>query len=287
LQLETIKFFAHSTDSQDQSDWEPLLDHLKAAARTAGEHAAKFGAGELGHTAGPLHDLGKYSETFQRRIRGAGDKIDHAAPGACIAEAQYGKLGKLIGFAVAGHHAGLADGTLTAETWGWVTPLSERLPQHAEAGRKALAAAKADGLDLSAAALTFPVMKPRSKDGIGFSCAFLARMIFSTLVDADYIETERFYAEHEGREIERGDRTSLAALKSALDAHLVTKIAAAPPTPLNELRAKILLHVRATLHLSTRKNCADNRGHLKARRSPSARLPLTICLPNLNPYVFL
>jgi CRISPR-associated endonuclease/helicase Cas3 len=125
------------------------------------------------------------------------------------------------------------------------TPLSERLPQHTEAARMALTAAKADGLDLSAAPLTFPVMKPRSKDSVGFSCAFLARMIFSTLVDADYVETERFYAEHKGRAIERGDETSLAALRSALDAHLVMKIAGAPPTPLNELRAKILLHVRA------------------------------------------
>jgi CRISPR-associated endonuclease/helicase Cas3 len=244
MHLEKIRFFAHSTDSQDQSDWEPLLDHLKAVARTAGEHAAKFGAGELGHTAGLLHDLGKYSDKFQKRIMGAGDKVDHAAPGACIAESQYGKLGKLIGFAVAGHHAGLADGILTAETQGRVTPLAERLPQHAEAGQKALTAAKADGLDLSAAPLTFPAMKPRSKDGIGFSFAFLARMVFSTLVDADYVETERFYAEHKGRAIERGDETSLAALRAALDAYLVAKIAGASPTPLNELRAKILLHVR-------------------------------------------
>jgi CRISPR-associated endonuclease/helicase Cas3 len=245
MHLETIRFFAHSTGSQDQSDWEPLLDHLNAVAQTAGKHAAKYGAGELGRTAALLHDLGKYSDKFQKRLMGASDKVDHAAPGAYIAEAQYGKLGKLIGFAIAGHHAGLADGTLTAQTQSRVTPLSERLPQHAEAGRKALTAAKADGLDLSAAPLTFPEMKPRSKDGIGFSCAFLARMIFSTLVDADYVETERFYAEHEGRAIERGDQTSLAALRSALDVHLVTKIATAPPTPLNELRAQILLHVRA------------------------------------------
>jgi CRISPR-associated endonuclease/helicase Cas3 len=114
-----------------------------------------------------------------------------------------------------------------------------------ERGVARLTAAKADGLDLSAAPLTFPMMKPQSKDSVGFSCAFLARMIFSTLVDADYVETERFYAEHEGREIERGDETSIAALSSALDAYLVTKIAGAPRTPLNELRAKILLHVRA------------------------------------------
>jgi CRISPR-associated endonuclease/helicase Cas3 len=220
MHLGQIKFFAHSTDRQDQSDWEPLLDHLRAVACKAGEHAAKFGAGELGRTVGLLHDLGKYSDKFQKRIMGAGDKVDHAAPGACIAEAQYGKLGKLIGFAVAGHHAGLADGTLMAETQSRATPLSERLPQHAEAGRLSLIAARADGLDLSAAPLTFPMMKPRSKDSIGFSCAFLARMIFSTLVDADYVETERFYAEHKGREIERGDDTSIAALSSALEAHV-------------------------------------------------------------------
>ncbi len=70
-------------------------------------------------------------------------------------------------------------------------------------------------------------------------------MLFSTLVDADYVETERFYAEHKGRTIERGDETSLTALSAALDAHLMTKIADVPQTPLNKLRAKILSHVRA------------------------------------------
>jgi CRISPR-associated endonuclease/helicase Cas3 len=75
MHLGKIRFFAHSTDRQDQSDWEPLLDHLKAVARTAGENAAKFGAGELGRTAGLFHDLGKYSDKFQKRIRGSGDKV--------------------------------------------------------------------------------------------------------------------------------------------------------------------------------------------------------------------
>jgi CRISPR-associated endonuclease/helicase Cas3 len=84
MHLGKNRFFAHSTDTQDQSDWEPLLDHLKAVARAAGKHAAKFGAGELGRTAGLLHDLGKYSDKFQKRIMGAGDKVDHAALGRAL-----------------------------------------------------------------------------------------------------------------------------------------------------------------------------------------------------------
>ncbi|WCM87515.1 hypothetical protein [Acidovorax sp. NCPPB 3576] len=43
----TPRFYAHSTDSADQSDWQPLPDHLHAVGRGAGEFAAVFGGQAL------------------------------------------------------------------------------------------------------------------------------------------------------------------------------------------------------------------------------------------------
>lgn len=48
----------------------------------------------------------------------------------------------------------------------------------------------------------------------------------------------------EGR-LSEAMRRLLTALSAALDAHLMTKIADVPQTPLNKLRAEILSHVRA------------------------------------------
>lgn len=53
------KFYAHSTDSPDKSDWQPLEVHLKGVAKQAEEFAGVFGAGDWGRLAGMLHDAGK------------------------------------------------------------------------------------------------------------------------------------------------------------------------------------------------------------------------------------
>jgi CRISPR-associated endonuclease/helicase Cas3 len=70
-------------------------------------------------------------------------------------------------------------------------------------------------------------------------------MLFSCLVDADYIETERFYARIEGQEPERDGFPPLNALAVALDRHLAEMVETVPDTPVNRLRAEILAHVRS------------------------------------------
>ena len=53
------RFFAHSTQNKDQSDWQSLQEHLSQVAELAGRFAEQFGSRPLGHTAGLLHDVGK------------------------------------------------------------------------------------------------------------------------------------------------------------------------------------------------------------------------------------
>lgn len=238
-------FFAHSTPSQDRHNWEPLKLHLDAVASGTAQRAAKFGGASLGHIAGLLHDLGKYTEEFQRRLGGSTERVDHAAPGAWIARDRYRLhyIGKLLAFGIAGHHAGLAD----AETGGTAgsarTPLNDRLKNLGGVAEQTLVAAISDGL-------VIPNMPPMPdfqarKALAGFQFALLGRMLFSCLVDADYVETERFYAGVEGRAPDRDGFASLGALALALDRYLNELVEAASDTAVNRLRAEILAHVRS------------------------------------------
>jgi CRISPR-associated endonuclease/helicase Cas3 len=85
-------FYVHSTKNPDESDWPTLPAHLNAVGELAGQFAAPFNSTLLAQTAGKLHDLGKYTEPFQKRLRG-GAKVDHATWGAQVACERCGALG--------------------------------------------------------------------------------------------------------------------------------------------------------------------------------------------------
>ena len=74
----------------------------------------------------------------------------------------------------------------------------------------------------------------------GFSQAFLTRMLFSCLVDADFLETERFYAEAKDAPVERGGHLDLDTLRERLRVYMAQLRAEAASTPLNALRAEVL-----------------------------------------------
>ena len=79
---EQSSFYAHSLQGRDKRHWQPLAEHLRAVAKAAGARGEKFGATNAASLAGLLHDLGKYAPAFQRRLDGAGDKVDHSTAGA-------------------------------------------------------------------------------------------------------------------------------------------------------------------------------------------------------------
>ncbi len=115
--------FAHSGPGQPPDGWQLLKDHLEAVAKSAEKSATKFGAGDFGHAAGLLHDIGKYSGKFQRKLGGENIRVDHSTAGADVAARRFGPMGSLIAYVVAGHHAGLANGSGTGDP----APLTCRL----------------------------------------------------------------------------------------------------------------------------------------------------------------
>ena len=223
--------YAHSVLGRPYSEWEPLRDHASRVAERAASFAETFGFAEAARAAGLLHDIGKCSAAFQSYIRRPehGRGPDHSTAGAREACKSYpGPLGRMLAFVISGHHAGLADGT----------DLEDRLGKTLD---------PYDGWQKEVGTLPGESLVhgggPRARSPHrGFSEAFLIRMLFSCLVDADFIETEAFYASRENRPVDREGFTALESLNERLQTHMTRKRTEAEPGPLTTIRAEILDH---------------------------------------------
>ncbi len=183
------EYFAHSKDGLDKSEWQRLSDHLVNTAKLAFELGRDAGISDLAYTAGLLHDIGKYSQAFQRRLEGAPQRVDHATAGAqevlnLFQTNQQKTIARLLAYTISGHHGGLLDEGTSADMAGEST-LQGRLKKKVQDF-----SAYRNELDLSAISLKISPLK-RTKN-LGFSLAFLTRMLYSTLVDADWLETETY-----------------------------------------------------------------------------------------------
>lgn len=221
--------YAHSVPGAPVGRWETLRDHHDAVGALAGQLGERLGWAEVTSLAGRLHDIGKLSPEFQAYI--AGERAsggDHSSAGSRIALDRYGpQFGTLLASIIAAHHAGLADGD--------------------ELARRMVGAAKPAGWEdhagpLPDMAALKPVGAMPSGGPKGFALSFLMRMLFSCLVDADFIATEAFYARSTGTEAARGGHTDLATLRTRLSTHMAALGARAAESPLNTLRARILRH---------------------------------------------
>lgn len=209
------RFFAHRREGEPREQWQPLIEHLKNTAELAREFGQDANIGELAYIAGLFHDLGKYSEEFQRRLEG-GPKVDHSTAGA--KELQHllklkgssgEALASLLIYPILGHHAGLPDygNEIDVEGGTVCARLKRAIPDYS---------AYKSELELSTISVPQRVhIRPYPENG-GFSFAFLTRMIFSALVDADFQETETYM---QGAR-PRGQHDDITTLKNRLHEYL-------------------------------------------------------------------
>lgn len=239
-------YYAHSGQYDDKRDWQPLVDHLVAVAALCSEMAAPLGLEKAAALAGLLHDLGKYTPEFQRRLTGADVRVDHSTAGAALLLGDLAvggdkSIAELIAYCIAGHHAGLPDR---------LNDTAACLSRRVEGDRPSLdpvwrAQLPVDARDVVPRALMANVSRTDPQRA-AFQFSVMTRMIFSCLVDADFKDTETFYAALENRQVERA-WTSLQALLPqftlAFETHMAAKGGAT--SDLNRLRSTILAHVRA------------------------------------------
>jgi CRISPR-associated endonuclease/helicase Cas3 len=238
-----LKHYAHSTDDESRTNWQVLSEHLNDTADRAERFGERLGIGKAARLAGLLHDLGKYNPQFQARLAGAKDRVDHSTAGGAIvtrlAKGDDKIVAELIAYAIAGHHAGLPDKYGSSSS-----TLDERLKAFYEAS---LDPAWKQELTPEAIALV-PAFNWRfdDKSRFAFQVGLLGRMIFSCLVDADFKDTEQFYARIDGRRVDREWpllQTILPALIDGFDKYMDRK--RGTQTSLNRLRSEILDHIRS------------------------------------------
>ena len=237
-------FLAHSSNDPERIAPQTMREHAINVAQLASGKAVHFGAEHLAHAAGLLHDLGKYTEAFQKRLAG-GARVDHATRGAMMAKQLYGPMGTLLAYGIAGHHGGLPDG-IGLE--GKRTALDRRfkdatLPALDAAWQAELQALLPDPVVMKA---FFQALK-LNQDSPGFSLAFLVRMVFSALVDADFLDTEKYYDQFlpdgEHRAVSRAqEMPSLAELRTELDAFMANL---GGDTEVNRIRSEVLKYARS------------------------------------------
>jgi CRISPR-associated endonuclease/helicase Cas3 len=184
------EFYAHSKEGKPPEDWHRLEDHLKKLSELARKFADDFNAGDWGYLAGLWHDLGKYSKEFQARLMSVNDpdahietklgRPDHSTAGAQHAYSSLKDKGKLIAYAIAGHHAGLPDGSTNDGTC-LTKRLQKGIPDFSTAPLGILN-------QMSLSELPFVLDKKR----VCFQLSFFTRTIFSCLVDSDFLDTEHF-----------------------------------------------------------------------------------------------
>lgn len=124
------------------------------------------------------HDIGKYSEQFQQRIRGYSViKVDHSTAGAIE---MFNRGMVAAAFAIAGHHGGLPNGKDTTD--GCMTARRKRnIEDYADFKN-----------DISLERVADVTNVPGKEM---FSYGFFTRMLFSALVDADFLKTEAFMSD--------------------------------------------------------------------------------------------
>jgi len=207
---------------------ELLISHLELSAKFASKAGADFGASTLACLVARLHDLGKSSVQFQNYIRSsAGDceetdtdnkgsikrkrGPDHSSAGAQFIADKIPGLGLLLAYAIAGHHAGLPDGIGASEAT-LAARLRKDIPEWLSSASAHLGEKWFD-CDLSQLANE---IAPFLVDG--YSCAFFIRMLFSCLVDADYLATETFMNQYQAV-IRQQECVKHADLEKQLEAH--------------------------------------------------------------------
>lgn len=254
-------------DKNGRWETQTLEDHLFGVAKLAGDFAEEFGNRDWGELIGFWHDLGKFVPDWQKHIRKSagydldahvetlGDKVNHSAAGAILAFKKLEKcppIARVLAYPIAGHHTGLPDwypGSAKGET------LPERLfrdPLDQELETRDIEQIEREPQAREFLNKPIPKSAPMNvekffRDKTKENLHLWVRMLFSCLVDADYLDTESFM--DQGKSFDRVGYTSLSELKRRFDCFMERKQRDAKDTPINRKRQEILSQCRGKAKL--------------------------------------
>ena len=196
-------------------------EHCEGVARLASQFASEFGMAEWGHIIGLLHDRGKESEGFQAHIRSSSGydptakskySKDHSYIGAILAHCHYNDKDYWLSNAIASHHGELYN------TDELEPKLTNAIPKEVST-------------NIPDIKLTQPKSEPDPRES-----SHISRMLYSCLVDADWLDTEKFMDSNKAAG--RRNFSSLAELDQRLQTYL-KKLKALPSSPVNDIRNEV------------------------------------------------
>jgi len=234
------EYIAHIKASSDSEEWdEPheLSEHLLGTAALAKNFAQNVG-NDWAELAGLWHDLGKYRKRFQDYIRlqsgyekenahiENGKRAPHSTAGAIHATKMLPSgFGHIVAYLIAGHHAGLPD------WYGGKGSLAFRIKDGLSEYQEAIAEDIPDDI-LHRDCPTIPDAAQSS-----VSISLWMRVLFSCLVDADFLDTE-FYMQPEKSAL-REETLSLDELQIRFDEAFQELKKNSDETSLNTIRNSI------------------------------------------------
>ncbi|MDI6722562.1 MAG: CRISPR-associated helicase Cas3', partial [Candidatus Aenigmarchaeota archaeon] len=176
----------------------------------------------------------KYSQEFQNMLLATTDahietkkgRVDHSTAGAIYAVEKFKRPGRIFSYLIAGHHAGLPDWQ-TADAGN--RSLFHRL-QNDELRKYALAS----NIPQEITEQSLPKQPFRTSNGH----ALWIRMLYSCLVDADFLDTEEFLEPEKSKK--RKGYPSLNELLALFEKYMTKKQSEADDTFVNKQRAEIL-----------------------------------------------
>jgi CRISPR-associated endonuclease/helicase Cas3 len=241
-QLKEGGIIAHIKRNNDGSCAPPdlLIDHLSRTGELAASFADKFGSAQWGRVAGLAHDAGKGRPIWQQYLRGKSGcdeeahlegkpgKERHAIYGAKLLEETFKNKGRFLSYCVSGHHTGLPD---------WSA---------ADEGMKSLkyqlqSVTGLDEIDQQVVSLTRLASLPEApwKFGRGIDMSLWIRMLYSSLVDADFLDTER-YMDPSNSSL-RGDYPSISVLLTQFDKNMIEFEERSKKSEINSIRQNVRL----------------------------------------------
>lgn len=218
------RYYAHSKPGIPESAWQLLKDHLTATSELASELGRGAGVSQLAQVAALLHDIGKYSQSFQDRLRGSKRRVDHASAGARELMSLFPNppdraIAELLSYCIAGHHSGLPNYGDMGDMESDATLLARRQKKKLEDYSAYLSEIEIPLTQFQPLAIKPSRFRFGGKETAYscFSLSFLTRMVFSTLVDADWLETERYMK----GETTRGQYASMAELAQEFERYML------------------------------------------------------------------
>ncbi len=222
-----MEYIAHLNEEHTQT----LKDHLCGTAELAWYFAGRFGKADWGYTCGMLHDIGKYSLAFQDKIKNNSNRqVDHSTAGAKVCF-EKGGMYSFMSYCIAGHHSGLPDYGSSSDP-GNAPTLQGRKKKHIED----CGAYKSEIHIPEIKTLPFD---PQNSPDPDFSLSVFIRMLYSCLVDADFLDTEYFMKEGQTQR-EAGEEPSV--LLEKLKKHVAGWLLNEDTETVNGRRTEILRH---------------------------------------------